>query len=645
MPKPKAITTAASVAASTVLHAALLIVLGLIVTKAITEEEEVVVESILNEERIVEEYNQDMTEEMEVSENLNTQSGGVVSANVGATSQPVAAARNVEITDLLEEPDLQVNRVGDTRPSDSEIGVELDGTGAITGDIGAAVEGYGAALDRMVRELRRMMRKEKIMAVWLFDRSDSMKDDQKDIAAKFGKIYEELQIVQKKDEKIKSRLQDQPLQTVIAAYGNSFAELTKEPTNDIKKVQEAIGKITVDESGDENMCAAIQGMIDKYARRVLRDKRRLVIIVVSDESGTDGQHVDETIAKAKKVKAPIYVMGRESIFGYPYSRIRYQDPKYKLWHWLRIDRGPETAFPECLQWDGLHARWDSFTAGFGPYEQVRFAKETGGIFFVLPGEEENLAGAGANEKRKFEFLDMKRYTPLLLPRRVYAEERDKSKFRKQIWDVIVRLNPTKNQFIPAYDNQLNIRQHRYPLSNAEFRAQAAKEAVKAKRAMDLLNIAIDLLEKVRGLRDSESFDRWRANYDLLFAQCVAYRVRLFQYLLAMDGHANDMPEPTKKNSNRWDVRRTRAMIVPDEPQFERLKKAFNVKMNREEYLAYVQAEEKRAVGLYDEVIKSHPGTPWSDRAQYELRQGFGMHFYDSFWDPKYDKLDIKLPKQ
>ena len=63
--------------------------------------------------------------------------------------------------------------------------------------------------------------------------------------------------------------------------------------------------------------------------------------------------------------------------------------------------------------------------------------------------------------------------------------------------------------------------------------------------MGLLNTAIGILERIKPERDSERFDRWRANYDLIQAQCIAYRVRLFQFLLAMDDHAAHMPKPEK----------------------------------------------------------------------------------------------------
>lgn len=636
-------STLSSMGVSMVVHAILLGVMATWYLQSEKEEPEVVVESVIKEEeRPPEQITQRLEESNEISQNMNTISGGAVALMTGSTANPTV--KKVEMTESLVKTDIKFNAQV-SMPGDSELGDEL-GEGEVTGEVGAVVSGYGPALDRLAKEIIRLMREQKVLVVWLFDQSDSMKDDHEEIAAKFHKVYAELGIAQEKDEKIKSRIQDQILQTMIVAYGEGVKPQIKAPTDDLKVIEEAIKKIPIDPSGKENMCTAIQKVVGEYAQRVQRDKRRLVIVVVTDESGDDGKDVDLAIQAVTKIRpvAPVYILGRESVFGYPYARIRWQDPKYKLWHWLRINRGPETAFPEQLQWDGLHNRWDVFNAGFGPYEQVRIAKHSGGMFFILPGEEEDLSGRGSRNQREYHFLDMKTYTPLLLPRQKYEQETKDSEFRKTIWQVIVALNPTEHEFLPSHNPQLNIREHWYPLLPAEFRAQAAKEVDKARAAMQILNKAIDQLERVERLRDSEDFDRWRANYDLIHAQCVAYRVRLFQFLLAMDDHANNMPKPVKPKTNRWNVRRTPKMIVPDEAQFERLKTEFNVKMSREEYLAYVKAEEDRAVAMYEEVKKNHPNTPWDERARFELRQGFGMEFVEAFRDPNYDRRDIEFPK-
>lgn len=635
-------STLSSMGVSMLVHSIILGLMAMWYLEMEKHEEEVVVESrIDDEDRPPEEITQRLDESTEVSQNMNTISGGSVALATGSTAKP--SVKKVTATESLVKTDVQFNAQVNM-PGDSELGDEL-GEGEVTGEIGAVVSGYGPALDRLTQEIIRLMREQKVLVVWLFDQSDSMKDDHKEIAGKFHKVYEELGIAQEKDEKLKTRIQDQILQTMIVAFGKDVRPMLKDPTADVEKIKKAIADIPIDESGKENMCTAIQKVVGEYARRVQRDKRRLVVVVVSDESGDDGAQVDKTIQAVTQMNpvAPVYILGRESIFGYPYARIKWQDPKYKLWHWLRINRGPETAFPECLQWDGLRRRHDAFNAGFGPYEQVRIAKHSGGIFFILPGEEEDLTGTGAKTQREYHFLDMRKYTPLLLPRSKYAETVKNSPFRRTIWQVIVALNPNEHEFLPSHNPQLNIREHWYPLSPAEFRQQAAKEVVKARLAMRTLNKAIGQLEKIKPERAKEDFDRWRANYDLIHAQCVAYRVRLFQFLLAMDDHANNMPKPVKPKTNRWNVRRTTKMIVPDEGQFERLKQEFNIKMNREDYLAYVKAEEDRALAMYDEVKKNHPNTPWDERARYEVRKGFGMEFVEAYRNPNYDKKDIDFP--
>lgn len=631
-----------SVGISIAVHAALLAALAMFVLPDRNEEETLILETVFSEERIQEEFSQDLEETMEVATTLNPISGGVVSTSIGSAGAPSAAQVEIETSESLKDPEIEVN-VGDiATPGDDVLTKDL-GEGKITGETGAVVEGYGAALSRMTAEIVRMMREQRVHVVWLFDESESMVDDQKEIRDKFEKVYEELGLAREQDEKL--RRGEEILLTSIWGYGETYHELTKAPTDDVELIRKAISSIPVDESGKENMCQTVREAIRKYRPMSARQKRKLVIIVVSDESGDDGEYVEEAIEEARRTKAPIYVLGREAVFGYPYARQRWYDPKYNLPHWVRINRGPETAYPECLQWDGLRGRWDVYNSGFGPYEMVRMARETNGIFFVLPGEEEDLSGPGANDRRKFEFLAMKEYQPLLLPRKVYADEVTRSPFRKAVSDVILRLNPNDNPLIPGHDPQLNIRTWHYSVTPEEFRAQAGQEVLKAARAMALLNEAIPMLERVRPLRAREESRRWRANYDLAYAQLLSFRVRLFQYMLAMDKHIYDAPQPRNEKNNEWNVHRRREMLEPDDAQFARIAETFKVKMTREEYLQVLKEQEDRSRELYEFVKAEHAGTPWARRAETELNSGFGMTFIDGFRDPNYARVgkEIKIP--
>ena len=508
------------------------------------------------------------------------------------------------------------------------LGTDL-GESEIKGETGAIVEGYGAAMSRMTQELIRLMREDRVHVVWLFDESDSMKDDREVIRKQFNKVYEELKIAKKQDKKLKTRKGDETLLTTILSYGAGIHTHTAKPTGSIPEIQKAIDRIPIDESGEENLFQSVMAVCDKYGPLSQHQERKLVIVVLSDEAGDDGAVVEEAISKVKRYKAPVFLMGREAVFGYPYARQLWRDPKYNLPFWIQMRRGPETAFPEALQYDGLHSRWDAFSSGFGCYEQVRLARESGGIYFMLPGDEETLTGAGAHLNRKFEFLAMKEYQPLLLARRDYEKERSKSKFRSTIWEVINVLNP----FV---DKQLNIKEVWYQFEPAKFKPEGLENASKALRSFRILNEAIKRLESVQSLRAKEDSMRWRGAYDLCYAQCLAYRVRLFQFMLAVDSHIKKPPVAKKKNANRWNAVRTKKMLEPDKQQ----KKATKVDM------AELNKQMELAKAQFNLVKKQHSGTPWAQRANWELNSGFGFYFRDEFRDPRRDtqRKNIKVPK-
>ena len=351
--------------------------------------------------------------------------------------------------------------------------------------------------------------------------------------------------------------------------------------------------------------------------------------MVSDESGDDGKNIEETIESCKRMKSPVYVLGHYSVFGYPYAHVRWIDPKYKLPHWIQINRGPETPEPECLQFDGLHSRWDVFSSGFGPYEQVRIAKQTGGIFFMLPGNEDNLSGAGTNEQRKFDLLDMREYLPDLSSRQAYVKDRQEHKFREAQWQVVASLNPHKDQ-------ELNMQEHWYSVEPAIFDEQGERTFKRALRAMGMLSDQVRVLDSVKKQRDKETSQRWRANYDLMHAQCLAFRVRLFQLLLSLDKHRKQRPLPNDPNNNSWDIHRTKDLLEPDKEQIMQTRVDFDE----------LKKQNDTARNELEAVVKNHARTPWARRAQFELDHGFGMKFVEVYRNPNYDKLkEIKIPKQ
>lgn len=622
--------TVSGLLVSFAIHAAMLLALSFVVFKAPLEHLQMIVDSVLSEERAAEDITHEVEQSTEAAETVNYVAGAMASSGVsagggGGSGGPVIEQRTLDQAASLQTPTVRVNFGNMNMPGLKVISHDL-GSGQVTGDIGRVVEGYGAALGQMTMELLRLMREQKILAVWLFDESDSMKDDQKEIRERFFKVYEELGLVQKSEGRTK--LSDEVVHSAVMGFGKEIHELTSKPTSNADEIKAAIDKIPVDESGIENFSGAVQAVVKKYGQLAKAQKRKLVIIVVSDESGDDGQDLEEAIDACKRIKAPVYVLGHYSVFGYPYAHVRWIDPKYNLPHWLQINRGPETPEPECLQFDGLHARWDVFSSGFGPYEQVRIAKQTGGIFFMLPGNEDNLTGAGTNEERKYDLLDMKEYLPDLNSRQVYTKDRMDHKFREAQWQVVAALNPHK-------DSELSMQEHWYSTDPAAFDQQGDVTFKRAMRAMGMLNDQLRVLDSVKKFRDKETSSRWRANYDLMHAQCMAYRVRLFQLLLSLDQHKKQRPVPATPPNNAWNIVRVKELLQPDKEQIKQTKVDFE-ELKKQNDIAKKELEA---------VIENHARTPWARRAQWELDGGFGMKFAEAFYDPRYKSLDIKVPKQ
>lgn len=625
------INNATALGISLGVHAVLLVAMAMVKFSLLDQPADLAVETVFSEERRQEEFSQELDINTEISESLAITSGATVSTAIGGSNAPAVAQTKIEASESMKDPEIPINVGAVNIPGANLLGTDL-GEGEITGETGAVVQGYGAAMSRLTQEILRLMRQQKVIVVWLFDESYSMTDDRKQIREQFQKVYQELKIAE--EQNMVKRRGDETLLTAVLSYGADVHTHTPQPTNDVPKIQAAIDKVPIDETGKENLFQSLSKEFDKYSSLAAKQKRKLAFVVVSDESGDDAGALEEVIQKVKRIKTPVYVMSREAIFGYPYARQRWVDPETGLHFWVDVNRGPETAMPEALQYDGLHRRWDSYSSGFGPYAMVRLAKESGGIFFLIPGDEERLAGRWSErdwQDRRFDQLAMKQYEPLLLSMRDYERSRSASPFRTAIWEVIADMNPHR-------DETLNIREHWYPFAPEDFRPEGQANAQRALQAFRRLDLAIKKLESVKELRAKEDSMRWRAAYDLIVAQCLAYRVRLFQTMLAFDKHMKQMPPPKDPKSNRWNLRRTKNLLPPDEQQVK------FTGVNLEE----LEKQRQRSIDQFQLVKKEHSGTPWARRAQHELNLGFGMEFVEVWRDPRYDdenlRSKIKVPK-
>ncbi|HZN33167.1 MAG TPA: vWA domain-containing protein [Pirellulaceae bacterium] len=471
------------------------------------------------------------------------------------------------------------------------------------GDSRAIVGGYQQALDRLTQEILWMLDKGPVLTMWAFDQSESMQDDQKEIRERIEHVYRQLGLLRSNN--------SGALETAVTSYGEKFLVHTRQPTHDYDEIRAAIAEVPVDKSGIEMMCSAILQTVAIHKQYAQRSRRQMALIVVTDESGErsdNDQHLEQVIAEAKAARCKIYVLGREAVFGYPYAHIRWVHPQTRNTHWIRIDRGPETAFVEQLQTDGFHRRYDAHPSGFGPYECTRMSQETGGIFFMLPSLETNLV---RGQKGNYDLEALQPYLPDVRSRQEVKHDIDNSPLRTMLQKVIYDLNP----YNPVAQKIIEMRVE-FARDPQAFVRQARQEQAKAIVYIQYLEKAQQEVEKLQYMRSHEALPRWQANYDLLHAQIIAYQARMYEYGAYLEEFIKNpktapLTRPPNLTHVTWDIR-TRHEIITG---------------------AKVQPYIERATAMFKKILVDHPGTPWAGRAQYELNRGFGVELIPDYDAP------------
>ena len=490
---------------------------------------------------------------------------------------------------------------------------DLGGGGMIGGDVTFGASEVGEALDQITHEIRRHLTQHKVSVIWMFDESESMRDDQKAIKAKFDRVSSQLKA--NLPEMIKGKAKDKkanwpPLTHAIVGFGEELHFEQPKPTENIDLIGRAIDHLVIDTTGKEQTMTALARVINQYDQVVPKDVKMLLVLV-TDESGDDGEYVEEARQAAMARGVPIYVIGRQAIFGHGVVHIRYQDPVTKDIYWPGIKRGPETADFECLQYDGLHGRNDEQPSGFAPYELARLAKDTGGIYFLLPTEEEMRV---RQREKAYSIATLKEYVPDYESRAAYNERRLKSELRRTMYEVIA----TTKDFPFRID---------YPVEPGAL-VEAVQEQIPIMTTRLNTLIAIEKrLKQLEKARNLEPERRWQAAYDLMLAQVVAYQVKAYEFRAQLEEMANRPPKPsqmpTEDREVVWHLGHSTKLLVP--------------KQKTEK----VVAEANR---LLKQVIERHPKTPWSDLAQDELERGMGVGRHEWSRSNKYMERAKLVPK-
>ncbi len=442
--------------------------------------------------------------------------------------------------------------------------------------------GTDGAMDRIAFEIETALRNNKVLVTWMFDASLSVQERRNSVAERFENIYKQVGL--------RGLGEGDTLLTSAVYFGATTTFMIDEPTSDITELTEKIRNIPADETGKEMVFTGIEQVVAKWGKHRTKDRRDMMIVIVTDERGDDFDKMESVIRNLSRMGVRVYCIGNAAVFGKEkgYVTFTWQEGNETFTDDLPVDQGPETFYPELLDIDfwGLTNKdaYNRLSSSYGPYPLNRLTTETGGLYLVV---EESARSV------KYNYEVMRNYQPDYRP----INELDRE----------IATNKAKTALTQA-SNLMRIDRLTLPvlLFDAESDNTLRAEILEAQKPVAVLDYKIDqvlaLLESGSKDRDKLVSPRWRAAYDLAMGRALALKVRLFGYSMMLAEMRTGLKPFENPNSNAWVL----------EPSHD-MKNATPA----------VRKMAKQAEEHLQRVMNEHAGTPWSTLAEAEYSQAMG----------------------
>lgn len=456
------------------------------------------------------------------------------------------------------------------------------------GSAGEEVADAEGAVDRIAFEIITALEDSDVLVAWLMDASNSLKEERQAVADRLERIYGEIEAAK--------QITQGSLLASVCSFGQQLREQAA-PSSDGGEVVAAIRALTDDASGVENVFGAVMETAKRYREHRLRDRRRMLIVVWTDESGDDDEVLEDAIELCRRAAIGVYVVGPSSMFGQRRAMQAYRHPEDGKTYLLPVDRGPDSPRPERLQlpywFDGEPV--DQLRSGVGPFALTRLAHATGGAYFI---------NDPPAERGPFNLVSLRPYLPDYGSPAEYQRLAKRSPLRQAVLAAVdlthqreLKATP-RLEFAPTGDN--------FQQELGEAQQAAAYNLLTINQA--LRAFGQDGLEKQY---ERESSPRWRAWYDLTRGRLLAMWVRCTEYnwhCAVMKGKGSAFVD---QKSNRW-------RFYPDA--------RLSFGNTSEQYAAEAQR-------LLARCVKENQDTPWAALAGRELAHPFGFRVDEDYVPP------------
>ena len=451
--------------------------------------------------------------------------------------------------------------------------------------------GVEGAVDRLAWEIANTLREGKTLVVWAFDNSPSLAKRREIIADRVENVYNQLNALNVDA--------DKALLTAVVSFSEKMSVVTPEPLGDPVEVVKAVRSIRSEESGQENVFSTVFAAATKWLGYRQKMHRKMMIIVVTDEAGSDAAMLDKAITLTKRYGIRVYVVGDAAPFG----RATVETP-FTLESGEEVigvmESGPETLHADLVKlpyWGVNGGDLDHMSSGFGPYALTHLAAETNGLYLVSKE-------AG---RHRFDPQIMRNYAPDYRPIPVLEADVKKNKAK---WALVESSEFSKVQNLP-------LPRLEFPAENDNVLRTAIGEAQRPVADLDYrLNELQVRLEQGEKDRAKVAEARWQAAYDLAMGRVLALRVRTYGYNLMLAEMKVNPKKFEKAGSNRWRL----------------------VASNHVSSGQAVKKMAARASEYLNRVIDQHSGTPWQIMAEREKSAPLG-------WEWKEETYTAPDPRQ
>jgi hypothetical protein len=460
-----------------------------------------------------------------------------------------------------------------------------------------------AAMKAVTSAIRSSMEIGPTLVVWILDSTSSARDIVHEISAAAANFYESPEAIEW------SAAQDKPLLTAIVAFDEEVQFVADPPTPDANKAREGFESIRTSSGGREMTFTAIKQALEKYLPLRTRDRRELMLVVVTDEAGDDANLIEQVLEPARKQAIPIYTIGLPA----PWGQTNPFAANPKAGEPSKDDSiptvGPESLLSERVDIDHWAAKNYSannvelIDSGFGPFALERLCRASRGRFFALrPGLGYGYRSVNArvwpngNELR-FEESVVSRYTPDYVSEDEYRKLLGQNKACAAVVEA-ARLPKVVLEGTPGSHFPKDV--------EAKMAKQMSAAQQFAARNLPPVDHLHEILIKGESDRAKLTSPRWQAEFDLAIGRVLANKARL-------DGY-NSMIAALKRGKN----------FQNPESKAWQLNPADNFETE-----STIKKTADKAKMYLERVINDHPGTPWLKVAEEELKLPLGWSWEET----------------